>query len=211
MGSIFKKFGQGLLYILVLPVFLIAITIFGIYGIGLFIVLMIKSIICFFKGKSLYEDLPEDIEAQRILHPEKANPKVEARIEEREEYVIVDHGSERHGELEERGRPAAIISEPRREEIPVSREAPREEPIEEIEYNDEVEDDLPIYDEVDEDFDEPEEEDRDEDIEEITIDDLDDEEEEEEIPTLKTESKISSGDDDDDDSSDGVSISDWRK
>ena len=160
------------------------------------------------EGKSLYEDLPEDIEAQRILHPEKANPKVEARIEEREEYVIVDHGSERHGELEERGRPSAIISEPRREEIPVSREAPREEPVEEIEYNDEIEDDSPIYDEVDEDFDEPKE-DRDEDIEEITIDDLDDEEEE--IPTLRTDSKISSGDDDEDDSSDGVSISDWRK
>ena len=203
MGSIFKKFGQGLLYILVLPIFLLAVIIFGIYGIGLFIVLMIKSIICFFKGKSLYEDLPEDIEAQRILHPEKVKPEVEARIEEREEYVIVDRGSERRGELEDRRCPAAI-SEPRREEIPLSRVDSREE----HESDDDEEDDTPIYDEVDDSY-EPEEE-PDDDVEEITINELDDEEEED-IPTLKTDSKIKDGNVDDDDSSEGVSIGDWRK
>ena len=201
MGSIFKKFGQGLLYILVLPAFLLAILIFGVYGIFLFIVLMIKSIICFFKGKSLYEDLPEDIEAQRRLHPERAEPKVEARIEEREEYVIVDRGSERHGELEDRGRPAAI-REPRREEIPLSRE---DSIAEEEPDGDDEEDDTPVYDETDNDLDVP----SDDDVEEITISELEDEEEED-IPTLKTDSKISDGDDDDD-SSDGVSIADWRK
>ena len=207
MGSIFKKFGQGLLYILVLPVFILAIAIFGVYGIGLFIVLMIKSIICFFKGKSLYKDLPEDIEAQRILHPERAEPKVEAHIEEREEYVLVDRGSERHAELEER--PRVIAEEPRREEIPMESKEP-----EELDFNEEEEEDSSFYSESEDEDDDifaDDDEEEEEEIEEIGIGDLD-EEEEEDIPTLKGESKItSSDDDDDDDSSNGVSYTDWRK
>ena len=200
MGSIFKKFGQGLLYILVLPAFLLAIVIFGVYGVGLFIVLMIKSIVCFFKGKTLYEDLPEDIEAQRRLHPERVEPKVEARIEEREEYVLVDRGSERHGELEERT-PHREISEPRREEITMDRGESRES------ESDDVEDDTPIYD-VEDINDEEEHDEIEDEFEEITIDELEDEED---IPTLKTDSKIKEDDVDDDSSSDGVDYKDWRK
>ena len=202
MGSIFKKFGQGILYILVLPIFLLAVTIFGIYGVGLFVVLMIKSIISFFKGKSLYEDLPEDIEAQKILHPEKVKPT--PTIEDRPEVVVIDRSEEeRRRELEDRPRPSAISTSetPIREEPHLIEEDRRYEslPIDEDDEIDEEDDDLVIYDES--------EEEEDEDIETITISE---EEEEEDIPTLKEESKISEGIDDDDDSPSGVTFTDWR-
>ena len=119
MGSIFKKFGQGLLYILVLPIFLFAIALFGVYGVGLFVFLMIKSIICFFQGKSLYKDLPEDLEAKRILHPETVKPKVETIIEERAETVVIDRGSEERRTGIEESRSHGSLTESRREGLPL--------------------------------------------------------------------------------------------
>ena len=193
MGSIFKKFGLGILYIFVLPVYLLAVVIFGIYGVGLFLVLMTKSIILFFKGKSLHDDLPEDIEAKRILHPETVQPKTVPIIEEREETIIVPREEEVH--------PRALTEEEHPTEIEERRELLREEEPEGIEYSPEEDEE---YEDI---FEE------DDNIEEATIDDLDEEEieEEEDIPTLEDDSKISaSDDDDDDDSSSGVSFTDWR-
>ena len=192
MGSILKKFGLGILYIFVLPIYLVAVLIFGIYGIGLFLVLMIKSIICFFKGQSLHGDLPEDIEAKRILHPESVQPKSTPIIEEREETVVVAREDEVHPRAIEEERPRFIAEEPRREAIEVHEEEPEE--------DEEFED---IYDEENEDSN----------VEAATIDDLDiDDEEEEDIPTIEDDSKIFADDDDDsdDDSSSGVSFTDWR-
>jgi len=206
MGSILKKFGQGILYLFVLPLLLVAVAIFGVYGIFLFIILMIKSIILFFKGKSLQSDLPEDIEAKRILYPEKVEPKAE--VEEREPIYIVDRDTDRIDEdrmaaryaiEEEKARRA--IEEDRRKEIETSYDEEEEddfdeEPLlldneEKIEPN--IEDDSEEVEE--EDF----EEEEDVESEKLTVDELmDDEEEEEDIPTLEEESKIKVDDSDDD-------------
>jgi len=69
MGSFFVKVGKGLLYLLVLPIFLVVITIVAIVGLFGFVYLFIKQIILFFTGRSLYADLPEDIKVKALLEP----------------------------------------------------------------------------------------------------------------------------------------------
>ena len=79
MVNFFKNFGKGILYVLVLPFLLVGMAIYGVIALFVFLFLCIKGLILFFTGRSLYEDLPEDIEAKKRLasfnHP---NPQPEA-------------------------------------------------------------------------------------------------------------------------------------
>lgn len=63
----FKSFGKGLLYILLFPLILIVLTIYGVYGLVVFFIQLIKMVILFFSGKTLTSDLEEDIKAKAIL------------------------------------------------------------------------------------------------------------------------------------------------
>ena len=76
MVNLLKSFGKGILYVIGLPFFLLALLLYGIYGIFLFLFMLFKGIILFFTGRSLFEDLPEDRKAKEILHP---TPKVEEK------------------------------------------------------------------------------------------------------------------------------------
>ena len=76
MVNLLKSFGKGILYVIGLPFFLLALLLYGIYGIFLFLFMLLKGIILFFTGRSLFEDLPEDRKAKEILHP---TPKVEEK------------------------------------------------------------------------------------------------------------------------------------
>ncbi|HPY79930.1 MAG: hypothetical protein GXY57_01810 [Erysipelotrichaceae bacterium] len=67
MENIFKTVGKGLLYLLVLPVFLLVITGYALVGAFCFIYLFFKSIILFFSGRSLKIELPEDVKAKKII------------------------------------------------------------------------------------------------------------------------------------------------
>ena len=67
MTEFFKKLGQGLLYTLVLPVLIVVLAGYAVYGIIIFLFMLFKSIILFFRGKSINNDLPEDIEAKRRM------------------------------------------------------------------------------------------------------------------------------------------------
>ena len=69
MVNFLKSFGKGLLYLLVLPAIIVGVAIYGVVGIFIFIFLAFKGLVLFFKGKSLFDDLPEDIEAKKRLHP----------------------------------------------------------------------------------------------------------------------------------------------
>lgn len=69
MGSFFKSFGKGVLYILTLPAVLIVLVFYAIIGLITFLFLMIKSVVLFFKGKTIFSELPEDIKAREILNP----------------------------------------------------------------------------------------------------------------------------------------------
>lgn len=79
MESLFKSFGKGLLYLFVLPFFLLVITGYAIVGLFAFIFLFFKSVILFFCGRSLDIELPEDKKAKAIIQnaiPASANPVI---------------------------------------------------------------------------------------------------------------------------------------
>lgn len=70
MKTILKACGKCILYILTFPVVMVILSLLGTVGIFVFIILGIKAIILFFKGKSLFNDLPEDVAVRKI---KKAN------------------------------------------------------------------------------------------------------------------------------------------
>jgi hypothetical protein len=79
MESLFKSVGKGLLYLLVLPFFLLVISGYAIAGLIVFIYLFFKSIVLFFMGRSLDIELPEDKKAKQIIQkaiPASTNPVI---------------------------------------------------------------------------------------------------------------------------------------
>ena len=78
MLNLFKNFGKGILYVLVLPFLLVGLAIYAVVAIFIFIYLAIKGLILFFTGRSLYEDLPEDKEAKRRIALANGVPLEEA-------------------------------------------------------------------------------------------------------------------------------------
>ena len=77
MVNLLKTFGKGVLYIIGFPFFVVALLIFGVIGIFLFIFHLFKSIIYFFTGQKFFPELPEDKElrlkqeaAYAAAHPE---------------------------------------------------------------------------------------------------------------------------------------------
>lgn len=87
MGSFFKSFGKGILYLFVLPFLLIILALYGIAGLFGFVFLFFKSIVLFFTGRSLNDDLPEDIEAKKRLYgvPEEQSDVSFEQVEEKKE------------------------------------------------------------------------------------------------------------------------------
>lgn len=71
MVNFFKNFGKGVLYVLVLPFLLVGLALYGVGALFVFIFLAFKGLILFFTGRSLYEDLPEDVEAKKRLNGNK--------------------------------------------------------------------------------------------------------------------------------------------
>ena len=78
MVNLLKTFGKGILYIIGFPFFVVALLIFGVIGIFLFIFHLFKSIIYFFTGQKFFPELPEDKElrlkqeaAYAAAHPEE--------------------------------------------------------------------------------------------------------------------------------------------
>ena len=92
MVNLLKTFGKGILYIIGFPFFVVALLIFGVIGIFLFIFHLIKSIIYFFTGQKFFPELPEDKQlrlkqeaAYAAAHPENTiieqDPMVQENIE----------------------------------------------------------------------------------------------------------------------------------
>lgn len=71
MSSFFKTFGKGILYVIFLPFILLLLAIYALLGVFVLITLFIKNIILFFRGKSIFTPLEEDVQADRILHKSK--------------------------------------------------------------------------------------------------------------------------------------------
>ena len=75
MGNFFKNLGKGVLYFFAFPGLLIAICIYAVVGLFFFIFQFFKLIVLFFSGRSLFSDLPEDIELKAKLTPDPAPEK----------------------------------------------------------------------------------------------------------------------------------------
>ena len=82
----FKSFGKGLLYIVLFPLILLVIAIWGVYGLVIFVIQLIKTIILFFSGRTLSSDLEEDLKAKAILSGDTG--KVEEKEEETERISV---------------------------------------------------------------------------------------------------------------------------
>lgn len=75
MISFLKSILKGLLYVLFFPFGLLAIVIYGVFGIFVFIYRIIKLAYLFFSGRNLKNELDEDEEIRKILEANK--PKEE--------------------------------------------------------------------------------------------------------------------------------------
>lgn len=64
--SVLKTIGKGLLYIIGLPFFILVLAVFAVFGLFVLVFMFIKSIVLFFTGRSLDDELPEDRRAREI-------------------------------------------------------------------------------------------------------------------------------------------------
>jgi hypothetical protein len=67
MIQFFKIILQGLLYIVISPFIVAILALFLVYGLIVFVLLFLKSIVLFFTGRTIFSDYPEDIAAKKIL------------------------------------------------------------------------------------------------------------------------------------------------
>jgi len=67
MHSFFKALLTGVLYTLLLPFILIIWVSYGVYCVFIFIYMFFRTIIVWIKGGTPLGDLPEEVEAKRIL------------------------------------------------------------------------------------------------------------------------------------------------
>ena len=91
MVSLLRTFGKGILYVLGLPFFILALLIFGVLGIFAFLFQFFKSIIFFFTGQKFFPELPEDKEL-RLLKA-GASPSIEPEPQ-REQDIIMPYQEE---------------------------------------------------------------------------------------------------------------------
>ena len=88
MSTVFKSIGRGLLYIVLFPLLLLAIAIYAVYGVGVFIFQLGKLVYLFFTGRTLNSDLPEDIKVKALCA--QAAPKEEPKPDQ--SYVVYSGG-----------------------------------------------------------------------------------------------------------------------
>lgn len=67
MTWLLKKFLKGLLYLVALPLLLVALCIYAVVGLVVFIIIGVKASILFFTGRNIFGRLPEDIKAEEII------------------------------------------------------------------------------------------------------------------------------------------------
>ena len=141
MMAVLKNVGKGILYIIGLPFFLIVLVGTALMGIFLLVFMFFKSIILFFTGRSLDDDLPEDIKVKEIKYG-KSSPAPSPVVNAQEEPVIQPYvAPQNNTTIEEAvfGHPtyeAPIVEEPVEEEEEIEEE---EQPLvtSSIEINDE--------------------------------------------------------------------------
>ncbi len=78
MVKFIKNFGLGLLYFIALPLLILGVVCYAVYGLGIYIFYLFKGTIRFFKGDTFFEELPEDAKVKEIkkkLQDQATNPE----------------------------------------------------------------------------------------------------------------------------------------
>lgn len=145
MIGLLKAFGKGLLYVVGLPFFLLALLLFAAIGLLLFIFQIIRSVIYFFTGQRFFPELPEDKELRlrkeaadngtRVIDQPVDNSQdiIVPLIEERP--VVSEPNQNSYSSVEE-ARFKETKEEPVEEPEIVLQPLTREEPIEEETFDD---------------------------------------------------------------------------
>jgi len=89
MVSFFKTFGQGILYVVLLPFFLLIWALYAIYCLIMFLYMAIRNIIIFCAGGKPLGDMKEDVEAKRILLLKKEKEQAIENMLLRENQAVV--------------------------------------------------------------------------------------------------------------------------
>lgn len=71
MLDFLKRFGLGIVYVLLSPFIALFLILWALYALIIFFVQLFKSVKSFFSGHKFFEEFPEDIEAKRILELEQ--------------------------------------------------------------------------------------------------------------------------------------------
>ena len=81
MLSFLKVFARGIVVTLLLPIILLILALYGAYCLVLFVVMFFKGVIDYFRGNNFSADLPEDLEARRmVLEKEKADAQAKEML-----------------------------------------------------------------------------------------------------------------------------------
>ena len=81
MAVFFKTLGWGLLYTVLFPFMVALLALYAVYCTIVFLIQAIRNLIVFFSGGTVGGDLPEDVEAKRILL-ERAHPETKSTTTE---------------------------------------------------------------------------------------------------------------------------------
>ena len=73
MSGLLKGFGKGILYLFTLPLLIVVLAFYSVIGLFSFLFMFFKSVVLFFTGRSLNDDLPEDKKAKEILNRQAGN------------------------------------------------------------------------------------------------------------------------------------------
>ena len=82
MVSLIKTFGKGILYVVGLPFFLLALLLFAVIGIFLFLFQIIRSVIYFFTGQKFFPELEEDKQLRLLKEKIASTNEEEEEVEE---------------------------------------------------------------------------------------------------------------------------------
>ena len=128
MVNLLKTFGKGILYVIGLPFFLVALAIFGVAGLFAFIVQLVMCIFYFFTGRKFFPDLPEDLELRALKEGPRADdfddeePIPERPINQQEQPRFIYPFLEQAAPMKEEPVNQDIPSEDQIEEEPIKEE-----------------------------------------------------------------------------------------
>ena len=139
MVDLLKAFGRGVLYVILLPFFLVALALFGVIGLGDFIFQIVKSVVFFFTGQKFFPELPEDRELR--LMRENAQAKAEAAAKQQQPVYAQTsaQGSPLYQDYQQ-GNVPPMSEQPRVAPMPA-----QQRPVEQACFNDEPKDDLSSF------------------------------------------------------------------